>query len=1123
MAPNVTPLLKRKRRSCAASCSGVLSQQARNNDHSATDVARVSGITRSHSPSVVIRRVRSSSESIPPGATSSAIHITTKGAKRQKLSHVVVPRPAYPHSAFGLSNATAPLRSEFEAIYALKQEYSHLHADKPNRPAYTYFTLNDFSVYRPYYRLSSNRYDGELVTLDRLQNRKGCNTFLVDGVLACGKLKVCVKAVPISILTVDGYGNTDTFSLSGKICVQSATAAECDVWYQFGTPSPEYRRFFSPFLWLAHFTKSFVEYLTETENVTLAHFAADMQFVQWLQYTYGGDSDWLQWQQMANLSDYRTTVAANVGFLFKECWSVHNPAPGSPFNIRNQPVWGEVDPMNLKAIPQQPNKETATIVTPYAYRCFRHMYFGQQLKQMSIRDNAVNAQVTERKRALGLTVATGVTPYETGMRTPESMPSTPPSASPLEVNAGDVVSVEADKNGPWRSCDTVWYAYIMDVRLNRRKEQVLDVLWLYEPQHTTLGAAYYPFANELFLSDNCSCGHNAIAIDAVISKVDVKWHIKDPVGVAVFFARRKFCTIHEEDSYSFETLKDSDFVCNCSERQRIWDDCIRQFAVSDCVLVLVDEEEFNAYGRAKKSWLEPARVVAFNNLQQRVVLQLFQRKNRLDLAARANELLVSPEMIDVPSSRLIRKCNVREFEPSDIRNGRLPVPYDQNGAADCYYIAKSSSGHEKDGVPERISKPGSARELFTQQDSKQCNPTHKLRGMGIFCGGGNLDRGLEDGGAVVFDYAIDWAEHALHSYRANSRNPNARYFLGSVNDYLAAALDGAGDASIAAVGAVEVLGAGSPCPGFSNLQLNKFSDESLRNASMVAAVIAYVDFYSPKYFLLENVVNMTRGLGPDKTENVFSQVLAALVGLGYQVQQFLMDAWSYGSPQQRTRVFIVATAPGLDILPVPVHTHDHPSNMGFRERALGRSSNGLPFGQRRNDWTPFPHVSISDACSDLPEITDSQPQLCPSFPDHRTSSEEGADSRSRIALIPLRPYGMGLVKAVQQGLITGGEPLDYYNRLGKHQAKKNSTTYARVRRDGLMPTLTTVLRIGDGIAGRTIHWREHRNVTVQECKRAQGYWDEEVLVGSPAQQMKIIGNSVDRKVSLALGVALKEA
>ena len=40
--------------------------------------------------------------------------------------------------------------------------------------------------------------------------------------------------------------------------------------------------------------------------------------------------------------------------------------------------------------------------------------------------------------------------------------------------------------------------------------------------------------------------------------------------------------------------------------------------------------------------------------------------------------------------------------------------------------------------------------------------------------GGSLQRGLEEGGAVKFKYAVDWAERALHSYRANTDEPDGR-------------------------------------------------------------------------------------------------------------------------------------------------------------------------------------------------------------------------------------------------------------------------------------------------------------------------------------------------------------
>jgi site-specific DNA-cytosine methylase len=61
----------------------------------------------------------------------------------------------------------------------------------------------------------------------------------------------------------------------------------------------------------------------------------------------------------------------------------------------------------------------------------------------------------------------------------------------------------------------------------------------------------------------------------------------------------------------------------------------------------------------------------------------------------------------------------------------------------------------------------------------------KLKGMGIFCGSGSFDRGLEEGGSIEFKWGVDWAERALHSYRANTREPqNLNLFLGSVNDHL---------------------------------------------------------------------------------------------------------------------------------------------------------------------------------------------------------------------------------------------------------------------------------------------------------------------------------------------------
>ena len=135
--------------------------------------------------------------------------------------------------------------------------------------------------------------------------------------------------------------------------------------------------------------------------------------------------------------------------------------------------------------------------------------------------------------------------------------------------------------------------------------------------------------------------------------------------------------------------------------------------------------------------------------------------------------------------------------------------------------------------------------------------------------------------------------------------------------------------------------------------------------------------------------------------------------------------------------------------------------------------------------------------------------------------DESSISRERIAMIPVGPEGMGLVQAVESGYITGGEPLEYFNGLRKSARKENSTVYSRLPPDGLMKTLITTLQVTDARGQRTVHWEQPRSLTVMEARRAQGYRDDEVLIGPPRRQMKIVGNSVDRSVSLAIGMALR--
>ncbi|KAK5725113.1 hypothetical protein LTR17_013226 [Elasticomyces elasticus] len=249
--------------------------------------------------------------------------------KRRTLDHVAIHGPAYPLSSDHGHAPPAQISQEGHAIGILKARHKLISpAEKSDG---TYFQLDNSSVYRPPSRTSSDRHGGELVTLDKLlQHRDGHEHFLFHGVISCCGERHYVQGVKFKILTIDEYGDDDVLSVQGRVCIQSneAAAHNPDVWYQSGTPSTAYRRFYTPFMWLAHSSKCFVEYLLETEAVDLWHFLRDAQFPSWLQMRYGDHPDYHAWLDEAGLHDFCTTVAANVGFLNKEAHSIESELVG---------------------------------------------------------------------------------------------------------------------------------------------------------------------------------------------------------------------------------------------------------------------------------------------------------------------------------------------------------------------------------------------------------------------------------------------------------------------------------------------------------------------------------------------------------------------------------------------------------------------------------------------------------------------------------------------------------------------------------------------------------------------------------------------------------------------------
>ena len=960
--------------------------------------------------------------------------------------------------------------------------------------------LEHFVIYRPHRSFQMDKRKSlkeaplanEMVSLHEINERQ-VHGFLFDGVICFGGEKRYVQKIPFETLSIGGYGDLDRSTSASDIWIQSFEGRRLSVWYRLKTPAAEYLKYHEPFLWIAELGKRVVDYLCSHRDVTLSHFRE--KFPEWLECVYGQDGFHRQWMKPYGRQDFRQVVVSQANFLWYQAIQVDE-------RLEQQPLWGEIHPRYLSAIPERTEKgaraemfaqsfearqiisRRKTTVTPYVYKCFKHLPWAKFLYCQ--KPSVVHTNPSEQHF-----------PIYRHHHAPQITPDFdhPGSCSKTAIRVGDVVALPLDKRTTWKSVDKEWFGYVQSIT-DAPKGRKLGLLWLYRPSDTQCLKVPYPNTKELFLSDHCNCGDVSIYSDEVIRKPLVAFFGRPNTKGMDFFVRQKYI----EGDGAWQTLQESDFNCKCEERAHP-----PKFLKGDTLLVSINKV------------LEP---VIFDEhepdgLSGMIRVRRLARRGRDygDVETEPNELVLTDYFKIIPLTAVSRDCEIRLYTRQEKEERKIPTPYDRHGTGDCYTI----SALDLQGIKADLQSPMIPPDIPMREGWNPQIPVRKpLKGLDIFCGGGNFGRGLEEGGAVHFQWAVDWDKAAIHSYKANLKEEDQTYlFHGSVNDYLSQAMQGKGGPAVAQRGEVELIAAGSPCQGFSHANPNKGNDRSLFNISMIASVVAFIEFYRPKYALMENVKGMASG--PD-TENILALVISALVGLGYQVRTFALDAWSFGSPQSRTRVFVSIAAPGLSPLPEPPHSHSHPENV--IAASLGTLANGLKSSSRYTMQTPFKYISSEESTKDLP-ATDARTS-CIHFPDHRMSKPLSTLARVLIGSIPRFPGGGTFITAFKRGRMPQPQ-IDAFDWSSVIRSHAGARGWQRVRRDALMPTVMTEPRPDDGVNGTCVHWDEERLLTIMEVRRGQGFPDEEILLGLLRDQWKIVGNSVARPVALALGISLRKA
>jgi DNA (cytosine-5)-methyltransferase 1 len=346
-----------------------------------------------------------------------------------------------------------------------------------------------------------------------------------------------------------------------------------------------------------------------------------------------------------------------------------------------------------------------------------------------------------------------------------------------------------------------------------------------------------------------------------------------------------------------------------------------------------------------------------------------------------------------------------------------------------------------------------------------------LTAIDLFCGAGGLSEGFRQAGFHVLA-GQDYDEKAGATFAAT--HPEAKFIGGSIQDVTPQKLLKAAGVKR---GEIDVIVGGPPCQGYS--VYNHQRGESDPRAGLFREYLRIVEGLQPRWLVMENVTGITSIAGG----NIVREIFEGMQGLGYRVAMKVLKAEEFGVPQERRRVFFLATRTDAEIqFPSPTH------------------GDGLK-----------PFVTVWDAISDLPKLENGDKI----FPVRYTKKPQNAyQALLRGDCQTLHNHSAGRLSKINEERMrhipAGGSWRDIPRELlpaGMLKAKRSDHTkrYGRPHKSDLACTILTKC---DVHWGAYIHPEQNRALTVREAARLQSFPDFFEFQGSRTEQYVQVGNAV---------------
>lgn len=405
---------------------------------------------------------------------------------------------------------------------------------------------------------------------------------------------------------------------------------------------------------------------------------------------------------------------------------------------------------------------------------------------------------------------------------------------------------------------------------------------------------------------------------------------------------------------------------------------------------------------------------------------------------------------------------------------------------------------------------------MTTCDSTINGRTKPQSGVAVeLCAGlGGIGIGLRELGFTVAKAYDSW-EDAVSSY-----NHNCSGEVAATCNILSAKGRQLVEADRRRIGDVDLLAAGPPCKGFSQLR-NGHHDGRNGHNRILASMPDYVAILRPRMFLIENVPDLIRHRKGKTLADLMERLERPAERLRYRVEYKVYDAALFGTPQARRRILILGVRHGCGEERLPETGPDlAPLFAAIRHKGTV-PTDFQPYLEALKDPENETLTSATQALSDLPQLGAGEPELERSYASGPLSAFQrwariGAPENLRDTRTPaVNVDTVHRLQHIPPGGSASAIPKEHLNGL----SRRYGSAYRRLHPDAPSTTLSTKYDC-------VYHYMEERSLSVREYARLQGIPDRITFPSSVVcrrSAYEMIGNSVpplliERVLGNVLGV-----